>query len=209
MSQTLVCAFKNLIKQPTCYKNPVNSTCIDMFLTNALRNFQSICVLETRLSDFHFMTLTLMVKSFKKLQPRIINYRLYKNLLIKWVNKSRFCQNDKGFEKICNISMKVLNKHAPQKKKIVRDNQMPFMTKHLSKEKLKRSRLRYRFLINKSLENWMPYTQQRNYCVSLLRKTLVRYYANLNEKKMLDNKQFWKVVNPFVQINKFVEIKQT
>ena len=55
----------------------------------------------------------------------------------------------------------------------------------------------------------MPYTQQRNYCVYLVRKTLVRYYANLNEKKMLDNKQFWKVVNPFVQINKFVEIKQT
>ena len=150
-----------------------------------------------------------MIKSFKKLQTRIINYRLYKNLFIKWVNKSRFCQNDKGFEKISNISTKVLNKHAPQKKKFVRDNQMPFMTKNISKEKLKRSRLRYRFLKNKSLENWMPYTQQRNYCVSLVRKTLVRYYANLNEKKMLDNKQFWKVVNPFVQINKFVEIKQT
>ena len=133
-----------------------------MLLTNALRNFQSTFVLESRLSDFHLMTLTLLIKSFQRLQTRIINYRLYKNLFIKWVNKSRFCQNDKGFEKISNISTKVLNKHAAQKKKFVRDNQMPFMTKNLSKEKLKRSRLRYRFLKNKSLENWMLYTQQRN-----------------------------------------------
>ena len=131
-----------------------------MLLTNALRNFQSTCVLESRLPDFHLMTLTLLIKSFQRLQTRIINYRLYKNLFIKWVNKSRFCQNDKGFEKISNISTKVLNKHAPQKKKFVRDNQMPFMTKNISKEKLKRSRLRYRFLKNKSLENWMLYTQR-------------------------------------------------
>ena len=130
-----------------------------MLLTNALRNFQSTFVLESRLSDFHLMTLTLLIKSFQRLQTRIINYRLYKNLFIKWVNKSRFCQNDKGFEKIPNISTKVLNKHVPQKKKFVRDNQMPFMTKNISKEKLKRSRLRYRFLKNKSLENWMLYTQ--------------------------------------------------
>ena len=42
----------------------------------------------------------------------------------------------------------------------------------------------------------MLQTKQRNYCVSLLRKTKIRYYANLSEKKSLDNKQFWKVVKP-------------
>ena len=65
---------KSLIKQPTCYKNPDNPTCIDLLLTNAPRSFQ------IGLSDFHLMTLTVMRKSFKKLQPRIINYRSYKNL---------------------------------------------------------------------------------------------------------------------------------
>ena len=43
------------------------------------------------------------------------------------------------------------------------------------------SRLHNRFLKNKSLENRMIYTQQS---VSLLRKTKIRYYANLNEKKI-------------------------
>ena len=43
----------------------------------------------------------------------------------------------------------------------------------------------------------MPCRKQRNYCVSLSRKAKLWYYADLNEKKILDNKQFWKVVKPF------------
>ena len=91
--------------------------------------------------------------------------------------------------------MNVLKKHASWKKKSVRGNRMLFMTKDLSTEIMKTSRLRNRFLKkNKSLENRILYTQQRSYCISLLRKTKIRYYINLNEKKILDNKQFWKVV---------------
>ena len=89
-----------------------------------------------------------------------------------------------------------MNKHAPRKKEFVRGNQMPFMKKDFSKEIMKRSRLCNRFLKYKSLENRMLYTQQRNYYVSLLRKNKIRYCANLNKTKILDNKQFWKVVKP-------------
>ena len=51
---------KSLIKQPTCYKNADNPTCIDLMLTNTPRSFQSTCVLETGLSDFHLMTLAVI-----------------------------------------------------------------------------------------------------------------------------------------------------
>ena len=47
------------------------------------RSFQSTCVLETGLSDFNLVALTVMRKSLKKLLPRIMNYRSYKNLLNK------------------------------------------------------------------------------------------------------------------------------
>ena len=39
-----------------------------------------IAVLEAGLSDFHLIALTIMRKSFKKLQHKIIIYRSYKNL---------------------------------------------------------------------------------------------------------------------------------
>ena len=70
---------KNLIRQPTRCKTPSNPVCIDLILTNVPRSFQSTCVVETGLSDFHLMTLTVMRKSFKKYQLKIINYRSYKN----------------------------------------------------------------------------------------------------------------------------------
>ena len=42
----------------------------------------------------------------------------------------------------------------------------------------------------------MLYKKQRNYCVSLLRKSKTNYYANLDAKKVSDNKLFWKVIKP-------------
>ena len=64
---------QNLIKQPTCYKNPSRPTCIDLILTNVPPSLQRTCVIKTGLSDFDLMTLSVMKKPFKKFQPRIIN----------------------------------------------------------------------------------------------------------------------------------------
>ena len=50
------CNLKNLIKVPTCFKNPNNPTRIDLCLTNTPKSFRSSCVLETGLSDFHKIT---------------------------------------------------------------------------------------------------------------------------------------------------------
>ena len=72
------------------------------------------------------------------------------------------------------------------------------MNKKLSKEIMHRAQLRNNFLRNRSDENKRKYSKQQNYCVSLLRKTKKSYYNNLNEKKITDNKTFWKTVKPFL-----------
>ena len=64
----------SLIKEPTCYKNPQNPSCIDLILTNSPYSFQNSCVIETGLPDFHRMKTT-----YDKLKPRIPNYRDYKH----------------------------------------------------------------------------------------------------------------------------------
>ena len=96
----------NLIKQPTCYKNPTNQTCTDLILTNAPRSFHSTYVVETGLSDCHLMTMTAMRKSFKKYQPSIISYRSYKNFsndafretLIKKLSNENLVNNDNALK---------------------------------------------------------------------------------------------------------------
>ena len=65
----------NLIREPTCYKNPEKPSCIDLILTNKPHSFQNLGVIETGLSDFHRMTLTVAKITLQKLKPRIINYR--------------------------------------------------------------------------------------------------------------------------------------
>ena len=72
------------------------------------------------------------------------------------------------------------------------------MTKNLSKEIMIRSRLRNKCLKHEMEENRLLYTQQRNKCVSLLRKTKINYYGNLDEKDVTDNKRFWKTVKPLL-----------
>ena len=57
-----------------------------------------------------------------------------------------------------------------------------------------RSRLRNRFLKNRSEENRKLFCKQRNKCVSPLRKSKKYYFGNLNKKNITDNKSFWKTV---------------
>ena len=61
---------------------------------------------------------------------------------------------------------------------------------------MKRTRLRNCYLKKCSEQNRLSYVKQRNYCISLLRKTEKDYYANLNVKDIVDNKQFWRTVKP-------------
>ena len=158
------------------------------------------------LSDFHLMTLTVMRKSFKKYQPKTVNYRSYKNFsnekyretLINNLSKENFINNDDNFQRFRHISLDALNKHAPRKKKHARGNQMPFFNKELSKVIMTRIKLRNIFLQNKSEETRIRYTKRRNFCVSLLRKTKEKYYENLNETSVVDNKLFWKTVKPLL-----------
>ena len=189
-------SLQNLIKQPTCYKNPSRPTYIHLILTNVPRSFQSTCVIETGLSDFDLITLTVMKKSFKKFQPRIINYRSYKHFSNDTLSNEKFVINDDGFKRFCELSVNVLNKHASRKKKYARGNQMPFFTKELSKEIMTRFRLRNKYLKNRNEENRAISVKQKNYCASLLRKSKRKYYENLDERNLMDNKRFWKTIKP-------------
>ena len=54
----------NLINKATCYKNPNNPCSIDLLLTNFPKNFQNSSVIETGLSDFHKMIVSVMKTNF-------------------------------------------------------------------------------------------------------------------------------------------------
>ena len=128
---------ENLIKDPTCYKSAENPSSIDIMLTNKRLSFQNSRTIETGLSDFHKMTVTVMKRYFKKKEPITITYRDLKSF-----DGLKFREEIKNqLEKIENLTIddfknifvSAWNSHAPVKKKVVRGKNAPFMNKTLSK----------------------------------------------------------------------------
>ena len=59
-----------------------------------------------------------------------------------------------------------------------------------------RSRLLNKFRQERTILSHVAYKKQRNICVKLLRKTKKDSFNNLDVKRVIDNKQFWKTVKP-------------
>ena len=189
---------ESLIQKPTCYKNPSQPTCIDLILTNRPSYFQHSEVFETNLSDFHLLTGTELEINFQKQKPKIIACRDYNkfdnNAFRHDIEKCNFNTADLKTFKVTVFC--IFNKHVPMKRKYVRANEAPFMTKELHKRIMKRSRLRNKFLKNKNETNRNNYKLQRSYCIKLLKTTKKQYFNNLNTSKVTDNRTFWKTVVP-------------
>ena len=66
------------------------------------------------------------------------------------------------------------SKHAPIKKRYVRANQVSFMYSKIYKEVIGRTRLRNKFIDTKTDADRRTYSNQHNYCVSLIRKERMR-----------------------------------
>lgn len=191
-------SLSSLIKEPTCFKSTENPSCIDLILTNRPRCFQNSSAVETGLSDFHKLTLTVLKTSFRKMPPKIIRYRDYRNFSPVNFHQD-LCMLDlynTSNDSFVSASMEILNSHAPLKQRYVRANDNPFITKDLRKEHMKRSYLKNRYLKDRIEANHSAFKKQRNKCVSLLRKAKISYFQNLKSSNICDNKKFWKSVKP-------------
>ena len=71
------------------------------------------------------------------------------------------------------------------------------MSKALRKAIMHRSKLKSIYSKKRTDVNWANYKKQRNFCVTLLRRTKKEYFQNLNVKYLSDNKKFWKTIKPY------------
>ena len=83
-----------------------------------------------------------------------------------------------------------------QKNKFIRANNSNFVTKNLRKAIMKRSKLRNKYLRERTNEAKSLYNKQRNLCVSILSKNKREFFGNLNNKIVTDNRKFWKTISP-------------
>ena len=191
--------FENLVKSPTCFKGS-NPRCIDLLLTNQSQLFMKTNTFITGISDFHALTTSIMKMPFIKGNPKVNFYRNYKNFEKEKFEEELFSklnnESDLDYDKFEEIFIKVLDYHAPVKKKILRSNENPFMTKSLRKAIMKRSQLKNKFIKKRNKTNWQKYKNQRNFCSNLLKQTKRNYFSNLDLNSLNDSKKFWKNIKP-------------
>ena len=166
------------------------------------RCFQSIIVIETELPEFHKMCATVMKMYYNKQKPSIGHYHKFKNFwndtLIKDVKTalSKFYSEQYVPFKTLNESVNItFDKRAPLMKRYIRGNQFPFMNKRISKEIMKRSCLRNKFLNTKSTIDRTAYNKQRNHAASLLRNEkneFLKIGIKIDQESKFDNYLFLK-----------------
>ena len=143
------------------------------------------------------MSVTVLKTTFIKAKPKETIYRSYRNF------DNNFFRNDLNhnlefvngnYTKLKKFVLEVYNWHAPVKKRLVRANEVPYMTKHIRKAIAKRSMLENKYHKNKSVDSLRAYKKQKNFCSRLFKKERKRYYTNLDPKNVTDSKTFWKIV---------------
>ena len=189
-----------MVKEKTCYQNLNKPRCIDLVLTNKNRMFQNTTTIDIGLSDFHKMVLTSFKSTYDPGKPKELTYRDYKKF-----NNIEFREELKTATDSCNTwgafetrYLNILNKHAPLKKKTIRANHAPYMTKALRKAIMKRTQLANKYHKTKLELDYRIFRKHKNYVDRLYKREKKHFYQNLSINDLKDNKQFWKTMKPLL-----------
>ena len=172
-------------------------------LTNSKNNFYETVALESGLSDFHKLVVSVLKGYFKKKFQKLSTIGTINTLTTKCsvmnlkMNSKKIGSLILNYDIFKNVCMDAINKHPPLKRKYIRANHAEYMDKELRQAIMKGSKLRNDYLKHRSEENRLTNKNQRNFCVTLLRKKKADYFNNLDLNLVRDNEMFWKTISPY------------
>ena len=126
----------NLVKEKPYSKSVHNPSCIDFILTNNGLIFQNAIAAFTGLSDFHKLVLTVLKSSITKCKLQKITHRDYKNFDSVRFNEWKYVftkEKTASWTKFDEMLLRILSKHAPLKRKLLRENRASYIFKPLRK----------------------------------------------------------------------------
>ena len=122
----------NINKEPTCYKNSENPSCVGFIFSNGPENFFKINTVSIRLSDFYKLILSVFKITFPKSKPKETTYRNFEDFSEENFNQElRTNLGEKCPKNHEKVFLDILNKHAHPKHKVTRANHVSYVTKFL------------------------------------------------------------------------------
>ena len=146
------------------------------------------------------MIISTFRSSYTREPPRNIIYRNYKNFNVQdFLNdlKTNLRLEEQtspcvSYDKLTKIFKETTDKHAPQKKRKIRGNQAPFMTKE---QVMKRSKSKNFYFKWPSRESFLAYKNEKNKCTNMIKYSKKAYFREITAKK--GSKSFWNAIKPF------------
>jgi len=183
----------NLVKEKTCFKNPNNPKCIDLIITNKPRSFQHTTTFDIGLSDFHKLVLTSFKCIYNKREPKVVVYRDYKKLdeLLFRQELRQMIHGSPDWVAFERSALEMVDKHAPIKKKTLRANHKPYVTKVLRKAIIKKNQLAKKRFDNTESEK--QFKKQKNFVDREIKRAKKDFFNSLDVRHIQDNKNFWKL----------------
>ena len=164
-------------------QNPFNPSNIDLILTNCTKRFFKTDTIFTSLLDFHKLVLSVFKTTFTKSKPKEIvrrNYRKFnENNFNQDLHDQHSSEQPKDYASFEKIFLSILE-HAPLKKKLLRANHAPYITKALRKAIMRRSYLEKLYFKKRTPSSLKKYKKQKNYCKKLYKKERKAYFNKIN-----------------------------
>ena len=197
----------NMVKKPTCHTNIGKPSLVDVILTNKPSACGKICNFPCGISDVHNCISVQLDISVKSSDTRWRNCRSFKNynhedfisdlqeIDFNFISPERDVNTVYG--EFSNNILDVMNKHAPFKKRKIRDKQVPYFNTNLRKAIYRKKMLHHKYQKVPNSTNWENYRVQRNLVNKIKRKSINDYFVErcAGGPKAKD---FWPTIKPFI-----------
>ena len=154
---------KNLVKEATCFKG--TPSLIDLIITNKPKRFTTAICADIEISDFHSMICVATKAHVPKLQPRTFKYRSYRNFdndaflnelsLIPYHVIDVFDEIDDSYWIWHELTLQIVNEHAPIKNKTIKAHGVPYMNGELRRNINIKNMLKRRYERFKNKTNYL------------------------------------------------------
>ena len=181
----------NLIDQPTCFKGATSSV-IDVILVTNRKKYSGVLNCNYHISDVHNFIGAATRRYAPLRKPRHIFYRSYTNFddaeFFSAVSSTPFhvCEIFDDIEDMAwftsSLLSTIINEHASMKRKLVKQESVPYMNLRLRKAMYRRNMARNKFRLY-GKQYWHENRRQRNLVVSLRKQSLTKYFSEKCSKK--------------------------
>ena len=200
---------EQLITEPTrCTIN--SNTLIDLIFTNSPNRVVASGVIHLGISDHSLIFAVRKISISNKNIHKVVNVRnmqkfnvnTFRNDLdnLPWDNVKKLGDVNDQWQLSKNMFLSVVDKHAPLKRKRIRNKKSPWLTSEIKQQLVHRDRLKNIAIRTNAEGDGKNYKNTKNICNNI-KKTKVDYYQNTFQQNLGNSKEIWKSINELMSRN--------